>query len=269
MKFCDSHCHLDFSEFDSCRAQVLERCKALSVARLVVPSVKRKWWGRVLDLASKHEVIDAALGLHPYFVDEHLLSDLADLECIIKNRRDSIVAIGEIGVDSYIGRMDRQKLLFTSQLSLAEKYHLPVILHARKMHSYVAGELKKIEVPVGIVHAYSGSFEQLSQYLKIGFYIGVGGVITFEGSTKTRAAIARAPLESLVLETDSPDMRVNVDTNDKRFFVDSVQSVSMSRPEYVVKVFESLCEIRPESPEVIATQLWENARSALQLSKIE
>jgi len=258
MKFADTHCHLDFSVFDQCREEVLLECRRQSVEMIIVPTVKRLLWAKALALSVEHASVGVALGMHPYFIKDHSELDLLSLEQMITTE-GSIVGIGEIGLDGTVDDFAKQEGYFTEQLNLADKYQLPVILHARKAHAQIVEHLKEYSLIGGVVHAFSGSFEQLREYVKLGVYIGVGGVITFHRATKTRNAIAKAPLEFLLLETDAPDMPVFGNAAGKENVEGRGSRAKKSNPYDVLRVFDSLCEIRHESPEEIAEQLWVNS----------
>jgi len=257
MRFADTHSHLDFKEFDGCRSRLLTACEASSIDLVVVPAVVSRTWDQLKLLSEQNRSVYAAYGLHPLFIDEHCESDLELLNVWLATERGGkgkkVVAVGEIGLDISAGDMPKQKEFFEEQLSLAEEFALPVILHSRKMHADVLKSLKYYKLVGGVFHAFSGSYEQLLEFTKLGVKIGVGGVITWPRSTKTRRAIAKAPLESLVLETDSPDMLVN--SKIERGFD------LKSSPLNVLDVFAELCVIRSEAPDVIADQLWRNSQN--------
>jgi len=257
VRFSDTHSHLDFKEFDGCRGQLLKACKDSSIELVVVPAVVSHTWDKLKLLSEQYACVYAAYGLHPLFIDKHSEEDLELLSVWLATelggKGKKVVAVGEIGLDISVGDMPKQQALFEGQLSLAAELALPVILHSRKMHAEVLKSIKRHKLVGGVFHAFSGSYEQLLEFTKLGVKIGVGGVITWPRSTKTRSAIARAPLESLVLETDSPDMYVNTDV-DRGFDLQST-------PLNVLDVFAALCTIRPEAPDVIAEQLWCNSQN--------
>lgn len=206
---------------------------------VVVPSVCASRWEKVISLCGKDGRFCYGLGLHPYFIENHDFSDVSILEQKITNLigvgNSGLVAIGEIGLDATRPNVDKQILLLEMQLKLAEKYKLPVILHVRKLHSQLVAILKKYSLVGGVIHAFSGSYELMMSYIGLGFKIGVGPVITWRSSTKTQSAIKKAPLESLVLETDAPDMFVEGDDKAK------------ASPLDVIKVFDVLSALRAES----------------------
>jgi TatD DNase family protein len=247
MRFADTHCHFDFSQFDQSREALLTACKESAIDLIVVPSTVCRGWDGVIELCQGSLQLRYALGLHPYFLAEHKEEHLDVLDQYLMRNADSVVAVGEIGLDVFIDDIERQQYFFQCQLVLASKHKLPVILHSRKAHSQIVKCLKKHNFFGGVVHAFSGSKQELEQFIALGLKIGVGGVITWPNSTKTRKAIQYAPLDSLVLETDSPDMPI------------LGEGKGQSTPLNVLRIFESLCSLRQESPEVLAAALWRNS----------
>jgi len=247
MRFADTHCHLDFSQFDRSRDELLITCQASAIDLIVVPATVRRGWDKIIELCHGARQLRLALGLHPYFMAEHNRGHLDELDQYLSRASASVVAVGEMGLDAFVDDFARQQYFFEAQLFLASKHRLPVILHSRKAHSQMVKCLKEHCLYGGVVHAFSGSKQELEQFVALGLKIGVGGVITWPNSTKTRKAIQNAPLESLVLETDSPDMPV------------VGEGKGQSTPLNVLRVFESLCALRQETPEKLSAALWNNS----------
>jgi len=247
MRFADTHCHLDFSQFDQTRDELLASCKASAIDLIVVPATVCSGWDKIIKLCQNNRQLWPALGLHPYFVAEHEEAHLEELDKYLARNTASVVAVGELGLDAFVDDMACQQYFFESQLFLASKHKLPIIVHSRKTHALLVKYLKKHCLFGGVVHAFSGSKQELEQFVALGLKIGVGGVITWPNSTKTRKAIQYAPLESLVLETDSPDMPV------------VGEAKGQSTPLNVLRVFESLCALRQETPEELSVALWNNS----------
>ena len=207
MKLIDSHCHLDFPEFDHCRDEVLQRAWQSGVSLIVISSVQEKYWSRLLALTSSDSRLLPALGLHPCFSDDHALPHLDELQEWLAEGK--ACAVGEIGLDLYLPNSDlnAQLAFFLPQLELAQRYALPVILHVRKAHDQVLKALRRQALSRGgMVHAFSGSEQQARQYLDLGFKLGIGGTVTYPRAQKTRRLVVDLPLEAFVLETDAPDM---------------------------------------------------------------
>ena len=249
--FVDTHCHFDFEPFCNNEAESLRLAAEAGVEKIIAVGVSADRFAGVLSLAEKYEPLYAALGTHPMAIAQHQEAHLQQLAACLQQRPPKLVAIGEIGLDLYIEdpQFDKQQAVLDAQLRLARDFDLPVILHSRRTHDKLAMLLRKRDLPArGVVHGFAGSEQQAQAFIREGFAIGVGGTITYERASKTRNAIARLPLTSLLLETDSPDMPVQ-----------GFQG-QPNRPERIKNVWQSLCEIRDESPQEIAETIRENTR---------
>lgn len=250
MRFIDTHCHFDFPPFSGNERESVARAVQAGVEKIIVPSVDATRFAAVLQLAQQHMPLYAALGLHPIVIHQHNDAALELLEQHLMQRPAKLVAIGEIGLDLYMEdpQFDRQQYFLDAQLRLARQYDLPVILHSRRTHDKLAQHLRRIKVPRrGVVHGFAGSLQQAQAFIAAGYAIGVGGTITYPRASKTRNTIAQLPLDALLLETDAPDMPLN-----------GFQG-QPNRPEQVVKVWQTLCELRSETPEAIAAALAANS----------
>ena len=208
MKLIDTHCHLDFPELSADIDAVLKRAHKAGVAKFVVPGVSADNWDAVLNLCSEHAGLYPALGLHPCFLTGEHTADIALLAATLKDN-DQLGAVGEIGLDLFIpnANLQQQLAVLTPQLTLAKEHQKPVLLHVRKAHDPLLKQLRQLKLERGgLVHAFSGSEQQAKEYLKLGFKLGIGGAVTYERASKLRRLVAELPLESFVLETDSPDM---------------------------------------------------------------
>ena len=253
MELIDTHCHLDCPEFDPDRAAVLGRARAAGVAGLVIPAIQRAGWEGLLALCATAADLYPALGLHPVYLDGHRDADLPALERAIADSHP--VALGEIGLDYFVRDLDRerQQRLFEAQLVIARAADLPVLLHVRRAHAQVLATLRRIPVRGGIVHAFSGGIEEARRYRDLGFVLGLGGMLTFERSTKLRALAAALPIESIVLETDAPDLTVAAHHGER------------NSPEYLPDVLAALAQVRGEDPAWLAERTSATARAVLGL----
>lgn len=204
----DSHCHLDLEQFDNDREQVLNACCIDGIRAIVNPGVSSYGWGKILLLAQQYPLIKPAIGLHPCFIHDHDKNDVTKLDELVANE-NNIIAIGEIGIDLFIDNQDleKQQWYFAAQLDVAQKYGLPIIIHARKSHDLILKTIRQQKFTCGgTVHAFSGSLQQANVFIDLGFKLGFGGTITYERARKTRRILQQIPFESIVLETDAPDM---------------------------------------------------------------
>ena len=232
MEFVDTHCHLDVAEFDPDRDEVLARCRAQGVNRLIVPGIDAAGWPGLLTLCRRHPALFPALGLHPLYIDRHTDGDVETLHRLVKQQRP--VAIGECGLDFHVDGLDRQRQqsLFEQQLQLAQDVQLPVIIHARKAHDPILHTLKHFRLTGGTIHAFNGSLQQAERYLEHGFRLGFGGTLTYPQSRRIRHLAASLPLSAIVLETDAPDMTVGQHRGER------------NSPEYLPLCAAALAQVR-------------------------
>lgn len=202
----DTHCHLDAPEFDGWRDACVADARSAGVTRLVVPAIRRDNFADVLALREQYGCL-VAFGLHPMYLSSHREADLAILaDWLVAHQAQ---AVGEIGLDGYDPALDmaQQEALFAGQLRLARRLDLPVLLHVRRAVDLVLKHLRRIPVCGGIAHAFNGSEQQAAEFRKLGFKLGFGGSMTYQGSQRIRRLAATLPDEALVLETDAPDIR--------------------------------------------------------------
>jgi len=202
----DTHCHLDATEFDLDRQQIVAAAQAVRVDRIVVPAVERANFGAVASVCRENPDCAAAFGIHPLCVDRSRTEDLPVLrEMLCAN---AAVAVGEIGLDFHVEPRDErlQESYFVEQLKLARELELPVILHVRRAVDAVLKQLRRFKVAGGIAHAFNGSRQQADEFIRLGFKLGFGGAMTFPRALRIRALAATLPLDAIVLETDAPDI---------------------------------------------------------------
>lgn len=202
----DSHAHYDDEAFDEDRDEVLRNVHESGIQYIVNAGSNIKWSEVSVELSDKYDFIYSAVGIHPENAeefDENSIAMLYDLACSKK-----VVAIGEIGLDYYNGSDDKklQKRIFKEQLNLAIRCGLPVIVHDREAHGDTFDLIKQYSGKGlrGVLHCYSGSLEQAREYIKMGFYIGFTGVITFKNSRKAVEVLKGIPQDRILIETDCP-----------------------------------------------------------------
>lgn len=205
MPLLDTHSHIDNPRFDHDRLEVIERAKAMGVSRQIVPAIQSKWWPRLKACCDTDHSLFPAYGLHPLYISQHQTGDLIKLATWLES--EQAIAVGECGLDFYNGKLDQEKQYsyFEGQLDLAKKFKLPVIIHARHSVEDVIHILKEKQGLRGVLHSYSGSYEQAIKLINLGFMLGFGGPVTSPHAKRLQRLIKRLPLDAIVLETDSPD----------------------------------------------------------------
>lgn len=199
--FVDTHCHIFKSDYDNID-EVLNNASNNNVKYYINNGSDREYNKEVLELVKEYDNMYGALGIHPENVDDYSLDDIEFIKNNLSNEK--IVAIGEIGLDYHYTKenKDEQIKLLEMQLSLAEEYNLPVIIHSRDATEDTINTLKKFNCR-GTIHSFSGSLETAKIYIKMGYLLGVNGVITFK-NCNIKDVIKEVGLNNIVLETDSP-----------------------------------------------------------------
>jgi len=197
----DTHCHI-YKQYYENIDEIIKKAKVNGVGKIINNACNLETSQEVLNLATEYDALYASIGIHPQNVDDQNEGFLDYLEKNILSKE--VVAIGEIGLDYYWTKDNKNKQIyfFEEQLKLAEKYNLPVIIHSREATSDVLRILKKYRV-CGIIHAFCGSYEVAREFIEMGFLLGIGGVITFKNS-KLCEVVSKLSLSNIVLETDSP-----------------------------------------------------------------
>ena len=197
----DTHCHIYNSEMENAEEIIKEAAK--NDIQIILNGTDPLSNNEILELSGRYENVHAALGYFHSFADEITDEDLFLLDKQLCN--DKVVAVGEIGLDYYHGKdnKDNQKELFEKMLNLAQKHNLPVIVHSRKSMQDTFDILKRHDV-VGSMHCYQGSAEMAQEFIKLGFYIGIGGPITHANNKKTRKMVKEIDINHILVETDSP-----------------------------------------------------------------
>lgn len=197
----DSHAHIYEEYYDDIR-NVINEAKNENVGRIITCGCNDLENKEVLQVIAEYDNIFGALGIHPENVLDYTLKDLEYIQNNLNNPK--VIAIGEIGLDYHYEKETKEKQieLLNKQLKIAEENNLPVIIHSREATQDTLNVLKKYRCS-GIIHSFSGSYETALEYIKMGYLIGINGVITFKNAN-VKEVIKKLPLESLVLETDSP-----------------------------------------------------------------
>ena len=199
--FIDTHCHLSSSDYDDIDLVISENRKA-GMEKIIVSACDKKDFEEAFLLSKKYKDIFLTIGYHPEYVDDIVSADIVELGALLK--KEKVVGVGEIGLDYHYTKdnSEVQIALFEQQLALAEKNNLPVVIHSRDAIEDTINTLKKYKVK-GVIHCFSGSLEVAEIYIKMGFKLGIGGVVTFSNSNLYKV-VEKIGLSNIVLETDSP-----------------------------------------------------------------
>lgn len=252
-KLIDTHAHIDVNRFDEDRDEVVARAAEAGLCAIVNMGDSMESSARSLAMTEKYPMVYTGVGIHP---EEARPLVSADLDQLAEwSAHAKVVAIGEIGLDYYwVKEQDQRQVqrdIFIAQLDLARQLHLPVCVHDREAHGDTLAILKKEAKGVlGVMHCYSGSLEMAVELVKMGWFIGVDGPLTFKNAAKLPEIVQRIPLERILVETDCPYM-APVPQRGKR-----------NEPALVRYVAEKLAELRGESFEKIA---WQTTQNALEL----
>jgi len=245
----DAHCHLDFESFDNDRAEVLQRATDNNISDIVIPGTQKKYWDRVRELCKTSLQLHACYGLHPYWVEQHNIHDLKLLDEYIETNRP--VAVGECGLDFRPQQADRETQIkfFEAQLTIAQRHRLPVVVHAVNATETVIQTLKRYDPLTGMIHSYSGSSEQARQLIDRGFYISVGGSVTYDRASKIKKIVTQIPLTSLLIETDAPDQP------------DQLHQSERNEPSFLINIAQQIATLRKEEINKIIAQTTINAKT--------
>lgn len=248
MVWIDSHCHLDHVSFKHDLPEVLRRANQKGIHQFIIPSIGFYQWQEQQQLASTYPNIFNAFGVHPWFCDLHQEAHLEQLEELLPQA----IAIGECGLDLMPGKpkIETQQWWFTAQLGMAERHDLPLIIHCVKAGDLVMQGLKAHPKTRGVIHGFSGSFEQANAFIKQGFHIGIGTRRIQTASAKTIALIRQLPLESLLLETDAPD---------------GLGKNARNEPSEIILVANIIAKLRNQESEVILSACSKNAQELFKL----
>lgn len=233
MQFIDTHCHLDATEFGDTQDALVTEAREAGVSTLVLPSVEAANFAAVQELCARHSACAPAYGIHPMYVDHATPNDLDKLRHYLQQQQP--LAVGEIGLDFFVTDYNREKqeYYFSAQLKLAQEFKLPVLLHIRKAQDTVLKQLRRTPVRGGIAHAFNGSPQQAAEFIKLGFKLGFGGAMTYPRATRLREMAAALPLESIVLETDAPDIPPAF-----------LQRGAANRPACLPRIAQTLAQLR-------------------------
>ena len=270
LRLFDTHTHFDVEDFDVDRECLAQQAKAVGVEALVLIGFLQSRFATLINTHQQLQQMQSAPqsflapGLHPFYIEHHQLQHLLDLEQVLKQH--DCVAIGEIGLDTFLKQHKQHDLLrqqqhfFAAQLELAQQFDKPILLHIRKSHAEVLAMLKHHHFKAGgIAHAFSGGVEEAKAFVKLGFKIGVTGQITNPQAKKLHQVVHAVGVEHLVIETDCPDMTPLCCQH-------SVQQRTRNTPANLPYVLQGLAESLNLAQPALMQRLWQNSLAALHLN---
>ncbi len=242
----DTHAHFNDPKFDEYRDELLSALPSLGVEKIINCGCSDETSLDCIALSKKYPHVYAAVGYHPCSVQGEI--DIEAIEKMLSHQK--VVAVGEIGLDYYWDKtyIKEQKAAFRLQLELAKKHNMPVIIHDRDAHADTMEIIREYK-PSGVFHCFSGSVETARELVKMGMYIGIGGVLTFKNSRKLKEVAADIPLERILLETDAPYLSpepIRGKTNNSSL---------------IIYVAEALAEIKGISVEQVLSETSRNAKT--------
>ena len=255
MKFIDTHTHLFLPEFDSDRDQVILNARQEGVEKVLLPNVDSSTINSLVDLVSKYsDFCYPLMGLHPTSVKENYQNELEGVKDFISNNK--VYGIGEIGVDLYWDKtfLKEQEDAFRYQIDLAKEHKLPIVIHARDSFNEIFKVMNDVidENLTGVFHAFTGNENQAKQIVEWGFYIGIGGIVTFKNSGLDKV-VNTIDINHIVLETDSPYL-APVPKRGKR-----------NESAYIKYIAQKIADIKGISLEKVAEITTQNAKELFKL----
>ena len=229
----DTHSHLFDDAFQQDIEDCIKRCKSNNIQKIILVGFSHETNQRAFEYARKYKVFYPTAGLHPSEATENYLKDLEQLKKFIEDHR--VYAIGECGLDYHYGKenMAEQKALFKGQIELAIQYQLPLIIHMRDATLDTYEILKKYQGKIfGVMHCYSGSLEMAKQFIDLGFYISLGGPVTFKNAKESKRIAQEIDLNHLLIETDCP------------YLAPTPYRGSRNESSYVVEVAKEIASLR-------------------------
>lgn len=251
----DTHCHIFDEKFNDIREEVIQESLDMNVRKMIVVGYDKRTSILACEYAKKYDFCYAAVGLHPSEVLKETDKDLLWIENLLKDN-NKIVAIGEIGLDYYWDKSfkEEQKEFFNKQIDIAKKYDLPIIVHCRDAISDCY-DILSTNVTKGVLHCFSSSYEMAKRFIKLGYYLGIGGVVTFKNSASIKEVVSGIDLKYLLSETDCP------------YLAPVPFRGKINKPGYTKYVVEKIAEIKEIDISVVEEELYNNAVSLFKVGE--
>jgi TatD DNase family protein len=247
MKLIDSHAHIYLPEFEQDRAEMMERAKNAGVEVILMPAIDSSTHATMLEVERSWPGCHPMIGLHPCSVNQDFANEITIVEDYLKQR--PFIAIGEIGLDFYWDKTftDQQYEAFHEQIVMALREKLPICIHSRNATRECIDVVKQHPGITGVFHCFSGTADEAHEIIDLGFYLGIGGVVSFKNSGLDKV-VATVGINNVILETDAPYL-APVPYRGKR-----------NECSYLVQVVEKIAVITGMDPDEIANRTAENTR---------
>ncbi|MGD9604918.1 MAG: TatD family hydrolase [Bacilli bacterium] len=244
----DTHIHLYDEKYENNLEEIINNAQKKGVMKMIVVGFDYDSSKKAVQMADEFPFLFASVGLHPSEVQKHMDKDLTWINELAKNPK--VVAIGEIGLDYYWDQSYKllQQKQFIAQIKIAKELNLPIIVHNRDATNDTFQILKQ-EKPRGVLHCYSGSLEMAKEFVKMGFYLGIGGVLTFKNSKEIKRVVSEIDLEYLVSETDGP------------YLAPTPFRGTTNKPEYLTLIIEAIGALKNLDFDLVEKQLQINAEN--------
>ena len=244
----DTHCHLDFAQFDNDRPSMIERAEKVGVSDIIHIGIDQSSWHWDLPADGGSVRIWRTAGLHPNSAATEWTDSLRNaLRTFLET--EEVVGVGETGIDLFrsADSLEIQIAAFQAHVELSQEFDLPIVIHQRAAEKEVLGLLKRVGPVRGVMHCFGGDWDYAKECLDLGLHLGIGGVATYPSASETRAALKRVPRNRLLLETDAPFLAPQPVRGDR------------NEPAYLTHVVDAIAEARTESAKEVRGYTTENA----------
>lgn len=250
----DTHSHINFEEYRENFDFVLDEITSNGVEKVIIPSVEPSTFDDIINLCSKYEMLYAAIGVHPSEFQTY--NDRTEKRIYELSNNEKVAAIGEIGLDYHYGADTKKEqiLLLNKQLEIAQKVNLPVLIHDREAHEDCFDILRDYKPKEVIFHCFSGNPEFAKKCIDNGYYIAIGGVVTFKNAKDLKESVKTIPLERLLLETDAP------------YLAPVPFRGKLNTPAYLKYIAQEIANIKGIDVETVKQVTTQNARKVFQFN---
>jgi TatD DNase family protein len=251
LQICDSHCHLQDRQFSKDLERVINSAKENGVKNIIIPGWDLNSSFKAVEIAEKYEGIYATIGVHPH--DAKIYNDKVEKEILNLIKREKVVAIGEIGLDFYrdLSPRDIQREVFKKQLKMVTEENLPVVIHTRDSLNEALDIVKDFKVR-GVFHAFTKEARLAKKIIDMGFYVGIGGVVTFKNS-RLSSEIKYIPIENILIETDAP------------YIAPEPMRGKRNEPAFLVHTLRKIAKEKSMSVEEVARITYENTKKLFKI----